>query len=123
MGFCQRLSGLVCKTIRGTESSVFTDNTGKFEFSRLTPGRYQVVVEADRQRYETISESVEIIRGGLAILNIVLKEKAESGKPKASTISATELDSRVPPKARKEFDRASDSSKEGKAEEAITDYS
>jgi tetratricopeptide (TPR) repeat protein len=119
-GFLSEAVRISLQTIRGTESTVFTDNTGKFEFSRLTPGRYQVIVEADRQRYETISESVEIIRGGLAILNMVLKEKGESGKPKASTISATELDSRVPSKARKEFNRAGDSSKEGKAEEAIT---
>ena len=108
------------QTVRGTDSTVFTDNTGTFEFTRLSPGRYQVVVDADPRLYETSAESIEIVRGMVAVLNIALKEKGKTGQPKAGAVSAAELDSNVPPKARKEFDRASEASKNGKPEEAIT---
>ena len=52
-------------------------------------------------------------------LNLILKEKAQAGRPKAAALSATELDSNIPAKARKEFERASSLSREGKAEESI----
>ena len=118
-GFLSEGVRISLQTIRGTDSTVFTDNTGKFEFTRLSSGRYQVIVEADPHLYETSTESVEIYRGMLAVLNIVLKEKNQPGRTKAATVSATELESKIPAKARKEFNRASDAAKDGKAEEAI----
>lgn len=118
-GFLTESVRISLQTIRGTDASVFTDNTGRFEFTRLASGRYQIVVEADPRLYESATESVEIVRGMQALLNIVLKEKGQTGRPKAAAISAVELDSNVPAKARKEFDRASDASKNGNAEEAI----
>jgi len=107
------------QTIRGTDSTVYTDDNGRFEFSRLSPGRYQVIVEADPRRFEVATESVEIARTMAAVLNIVLKEKAAPGRPKVTAISAAELDPNVPGKARKEFERASSASKDGKTEEAV----
>jgi Flp pilus assembly protein TadD len=119
-GFVTQSIRISLQTVRGIDSTVFTDNTGTFEFTRLTPGRYQVVVDADPRLYETSAESIELVRGMVAVLNIALKEKGKTGQPKAGTVSAAELDSNVPPKARKEFDRASEASKNGKTEEAIT---
>jgi len=119
-GFVTQSIRISLQTVRGVDSTVFTDNNGTFEFTRLNPGRYQVVVDADPRLYETSTESVEIVRGTVAVLNIALKEKGKAGQPKAGAVSTAELDSNVPPKARKEFDRASDASKNGKAEEAIT---
>src|SRR5687768_7625571 len=118
-GYLSESVRISLQTVRGTDSSVFTDNTGKFEFTRLSSGRYEVIVEADPKQFETVSESVEIVRGMQAVLNIVLKEKAQPGRPKATAVSTEELDANVPAKARKEFDRASDLSKQGKAQEAI----
>jgi tetratricopeptide (TPR) repeat protein len=119
-GFVTQSIRISLQTIRGIDSTVFTDNNGTFEFTRLNPGRYQVVVDADPRLYETSTESIEIVRGMLAMINIVLKEKGRTGQPKVGAVSAVELDSDVPSKARKEFERASDASKNGKAEEAIT---
>ena len=123
-GFLNEEVRITLQTIRGVDSSVYTDNTGRFEFSRLPQGRYQVVAEADRERFEITTETVEILgarslSGSVSLVTIVLKEKARPGQPKAASISATELDSNVPSKARKEFERASALNKEGKSEEAI----
>lgn len=119
-GFVSQSIRISLQTIRGIDSTIFTDNNGTFEFTRLTPGRYQVVVDADPRLYENATESIEIVRGMRSMINIVLKEKGRVGQPKAGSISAAELDSDVPSKARKEFDRASDAGKNGRPEEAIT---
>jgi len=60
-----------------------------------------------------------VVRNQPVFLNLILKEKEQAGRPKASTLSATELDSNIPDKARKEFERATSLSGEGKAEQAI----
>jgi tetratricopeptide (TPR) repeat protein len=106
-------------TIRGVEASVYTDNNGRFEFPRLAPGHYEVSVDADRERFEIVTESIELVRNQPVFLNLILKEKEQAGRPKAAALSATELDSNIPAKARKEFERASSLSREGKAEESI----
>src|SRR4051812_1895945 len=79
-GFVSEGLRISLQTIRGTDSTVFTDNTGRFEFTRLNPGRYQVIVEPDPRMYETATESIEVVRGTLAVLNIVLKAKAATGR-------------------------------------------
>ena len=109
------------ETLRGVRSSGFTDNQGQFSFRGLAPGSYQVVVEADRNRFEIVSVRVEVFPGGPSILTITLKEKKSSGESRkpGSTVSATELDTDIPAEARREFERGSSLSKEGKTEEAI----
>ena len=106
-------------TIRGVEASVYTDNSGRFEFTRLAPGHYQISAEGDRERFEIVTESIEVVRNQPVFLNLILKEKAQASRPKAGALSATELDSNIPDKARKEFERASSLTGEGKAEQAI----
>lgn len=120
-GFLSEGIRITLQTIRGVDSSVYTDNTGRFEFTRLAQGKYQVVAEADKERFEVGTETVEIVggRNPTSVVTIVLKEKVQPGRPKAAAISATELDTNVPSKARKEFERASALSREGKDEEAI----
>jgi tetratricopeptide (TPR) repeat protein len=118
-GFLSEGVRISLQTIRGTDSTVYTDSTGAFQFTRLTPGRYQVVVEADQRRFEILTESVELTRGTVALLNISLKERKEDGKLRAGIISVAEMDSNVPSKARSEFERASALTREGKVDEAI----
>jgi len=109
------------ETLRGVRSSGFTDNQGQFNFRGLAPGSYQVVVEADKNRFEIVSVRVEVLPGFPSFLTIILKERKSLGESKSggSTVSATELDTAIPSKAKKEFERASNASKEGKTEEAI----
>lgn len=118
-GFINEGVRISLQTIRGTDSTVYTDSTGAFQFTKLTPGRYQVVVEADSRRYEVSTESIEITRGSVALLNISLREKREGVTRTAAAISVAEMDPKVPSKARAEFERASGLSREGKTEEAI----
>ena len=109
------------ETLRGVRSSGFTDNQGQFSFRSLAPGSYQVVVDADRNRFELVSVRVEVFPGAPSILTITLKEKKPSGESRStgSTVSARELDTDIPAEARKEFEHGSSLSKEGKTEEAI----
>lgn len=118
-GFLSEGVKISLSTIRGVEASVYTDNSGKFEFTRLVPGHYQISAEADRERFEIATESIEVVRNQPVFLNLVLKEKAQASRPKAGALSATELDANIPEKARKEFERASSLNREGKSEEAI----
>lgn len=108
------------ETMRGVKASVFTDNHGGFLFRSLAPGGYQVIVEGDKNLWETTAVNVEVFPGAPAILTIVLKEKSGSGaKTKSESVSASELQTQIPPKAKKEFDRASDAGRQGKRDEAI----
>src|SRR2546427_2841386 len=108
---------ITLQTIRGVSASVFTDTQGQFQFGDLSAGSYQIVIEGDRDRFETTTQKVEVTRAFPTVLNIVLKEKSSSEtKRVATSISAGELDPAVPAKAKKEFERASNASKEGKPE-------
>ena len=105
---------------RGVRGTVFTDNQGQFSFRGLNPGVYDVVVEADPSRFEVTIVTVEVFPNSPALLRITLREKKASvSKSGANSVSATELDASVPTKARKEFERASSASSEGRTEEAI----
>jgi tetratricopeptide (TPR) repeat protein len=109
------------QTGRGVKAIVFTDNRGRFQFESLTPGSYQVIVEGDKKRFETTTASLEVFPNAPSILNIVLKEIKASNAAKAggNSVSAAELDPAIPAKAKKEFERASTASNQGKTEEAI----
>jgi len=111
---------ITLQTDRGVRSNVYTDTRGHFQFSGLTPAIYEVVVEADGDRFEIAKATVEVFPNAPSILNINLKEKRASGSAnRATAISTGELDPAIPGPARKEFGRASDASNSGKTQEAI----
>jgi Flp pilus assembly protein TadD len=107
------------QTSRGVKATVFTDNQGQFMFRGLNPGIYDVVAEADPNRFEVTSVTVEVFPNAPALLRIILKEKKVSGSRKGDSVSISELDVAIPAKAKKEFERASDAGNAGKTEEAI----
>jgi tetratricopeptide (TPR) repeat protein len=112
---------ITLQSLRGTQDTVFTDNQGQFEFRSLAPGDYTIEVEADRLKFDTTVERVQVFRSAPTPVTIALKEKtANDGTKSASAVvSVGEIGKDVPAKARKEFDQASKLAKEGKALEAI----
>jgi tetratricopeptide (TPR) repeat protein len=113
---------ITLQSMDGGQYTVFTDYQGQFNFSGLTPAYYAVEVDADRERFEPVSQSVQVYRGMPSVVNLSLKYKSKgdshSPMPEA-TISVTELDKSIPEKARKEFRRGTEAAQAGKTEEAI----
>lgn len=110
------------QSARGVHTVAYTDNNGHFEFRSLSPDEYKLEVEADRRRFEIVTESVQVHRGTPSVVNVTLKEKgasANSSKPGQMSVSVGELDPNVPAQAKKEFDRAAKAGREGKSDEAI----
>jgi Flp pilus assembly protein TadD len=112
---------ITAQNMRGTPEAIFTDNQGQFEFRNLTPGDYTLEVEGDRLQFEVTTERVQVLRGAPSVVTIALKEKSSAvgTKPAGNVVSVGEIGPDVPAKARKEFERASKSAREGKALEAI----
>jgi tetratricopeptide (TPR) repeat protein len=111
---------VILQTDRGVKSNVYTDNRGRFEFSRLTPNIYEVVIEPDGDRFEIARATVEVFPGAPAMVNVNLKEKKAKASPNGSrVISAGELDTSIPAAAKKEFERGAEASKAGNIEESI----
>ncbi|MDQ3819746.1 MAG: tetratricopeptide repeat protein [Acidobacteriota bacterium] len=108
-------------SLRGTQDVVFTDSQGLFDIRGLTSGEYTVEAEGDRLKYDVSSERVQVYKGAPSIVTIILREKAADVKsrPGNGVISVGEMDKDVPADARKEFERASHLSKDGKNSEAI----
>jgi len=100
---------------------VFTDNEGQFEFRTVNPGEYTLEVEGDNLRFDISTKRVQVFRGLPSVVIVALKEKAGGGENKAvgNVVSVGELGSDIPGNARKEFERASKLSKDGKVLEAI----
>jgi len=114
---------VVLQTDRGIKSNVYTDNRGRFQFDRLTPSIYEVVIEADGDRFEIARATVEVFPGSPVMININLKEKkAADSKPGPRAISTGELDTAIPAPAKKEFERASEAGKSGKTDDAIAHF-
>lgn len=109
------------EALRGVRSHAYTDTQGHFEFPTVPVGVSYVIVEPGNERFESASVAVEVFPNAPSILTITLKEKtvAASDVKAGDSISSAELDSQIPPAAKKEFDRASALSKEQKHTEAI----
>jgi tetratricopeptide (TPR) repeat protein len=111
------------RVLRGDQAITYTDQQGQFELNNLSAGQYTIEIEADRDgRFEFASEKVLVRRGGgPTLITIYLKEKRSEGPPRASdrTISVAMLDQKIPSAAKREFDRASRLSADGKLRESI----
>ena len=109
------------QTLRETISVIYTDNQGQFEFPGLTPGNYKLEIEGDRLRFEVSTEPVQVFKGAPSIVTLTLKEKVSSVNLASATktASVTELAQNIPSAAKREFEKASKLTSEGKGEEAI----
>jgi tetratricopeptide (TPR) repeat protein len=108
-------------TINGIQSTAYSDSQGWFEFPDLTPGNYEVQVEANGNQFEIVSQSVQVFRGAPSIITISLRERNSSrpAEVKERSVSLGELGSDVPKNARKEFELASKASQANRTDEAI----
>ena len=93
--------------IRDIVSIVYTDNQGQFELRSLNPGNYQLDVEGDRQKFDLVTERVQVFRGTPTVVTVTLKEKAGLPPSSNGAVSVSELDPNIPSGAKKEFDKAS----------------
>lgn len=114
---------VILRSMRGDHTLGYTDTQGTFEMRGVAPGEYTIEVEADSQRqYEEVSTRVTVNRAATSLVTIYLKEKREAARergPGGPVVSATELSQQVPGPARKEFERASEAGRGGRAEEAV----
>ncbi|HMG36686.1 MAG TPA: tetratricopeptide repeat protein [Blastocatellia bacterium] len=101
----------------------FTDLSGRFSFSGLRRGVYQLEAEGDSQSFETTRVSAEVTQFGSAPLsytqNIPLKMIPGKTLPKAETVSLEELDSSIPQKARDDFRKGMKRAEDNRPEDAI----
>ncbi len=112
---------ITLQTLRGNVLTIYTENQGQFEFPELVPAMYNVEVEADRQKFEVVSETIQVYRGMPSVLTITLKPK-KSASPAARddhSVSVTELTQKIPSKAQKEFEKATQAGNAGQTDEAI----
>jgi Flp pilus assembly protein TadD len=117
--FLNERARITLQTDRGVRSNVYTDNQGRFQFNGLTPAIYEIVIEADGDRFEIAKVRVEVFPNAPSILNVNLKEKKSRSANSAKAISTGELDPAIPGPAKKEFERATDAGNSGKTQEAI----
>lgn len=109
------------ENIRGVKSTAFTDNTGHFDFIALLPGIYYVVVDGDPNQ-DGDTATVEVFPNAPSLVTLMVRLRSAKPAKKATTVSAGLLSQRIPSAAQKEFDRASNASKDGKTDLAITHY-
>ena len=112
---------ITLRTLRDTLATIYTETQGQFEFSELKPDNYQLEAEGDRQRFEAVTENVQVFRSTPSVVTITLKPIAgrDAASSKAKLVSVYELTQNIPKKARREFDLATLAGNAGKTEEAI----
>src|SRR5947209_6249124 len=100
----------------------FTDLSGRFNFSGLRAGTYQLTAEGDGQTFETTSVTFDIGAFGGAqtfTQNIQLRPKAGASVPPAASVSAEEIDPDVPEAAKEKYRQGLKSAAAGKTEQAV----
>jgi len=104
----------------------FTDLSGRFSFSGLGRGTYQLTADGDSETIETTSVQAEVSAYGSApqtfTQNIQLKLKPGRSLQQAGVVSAGMLDAGVPERARKEHEKGLKQAKDNNPERAIKHF-
>ncbi|MDT5155911.1 MAG: hypothetical protein QOH51_268 [Acidobacteriota bacterium] len=101
----------------------FTDLSGRFNFSGLRGGNYQLTAEGDGRTFETTTVSADVGAfggGGQTFTqNIQLRPKAAAAKSPATAVAAEEIDPGVPEAAKEKYRKGVKSAADNKPEEAV----
>jgi tetratricopeptide (TPR) repeat protein len=101
----------------------FTDISGRFFFTGLQSGNYQLVAEGDGQTFDTTNIEAEVNAYGSApqnfTQNIQLRPKAGKAVSPAAVTSVEAVDPNLPARAREEYDKGIKDAGNNKPENAI----
>jgi tetratricopeptide (TPR) repeat protein len=101
----------------------FTDLSGRFSFSGLRRGNYQLEAEGDGRTFETTRVNAEVSAFGGApqsfTQNITLRPIRGKALPPAETVSAEAADPALPQEARESYKKGAKRADENKPEEAV----
>jgi tetratricopeptide (TPR) repeat protein len=106
-------------TLRDPGLSLYTDTNGQFTYDNLQPGNYSVEAMDDQNHYASGKEQIALTRGQQATIKIYLREKGESAEKKGDVVSAHSGDQQVPSEARREYEKATQLTRDGMPQEAI----
>src|SRR5205085_8978103 len=82
-----------------SQSTTYTDFQGQFELKGVPTGNYQIEAEADQQRFEIVTQNVQVFKGVPSVITITLKEgtdKSGAPAPAHTVVLAGELAKNVP---------------------------
>jgi Tfp pilus assembly protein PilF len=101
----------------------FTDLSGRFSFTGLRRGMYQLTAEGDDQTFETTRVNAEISAYGSApqtfTQNIQLRIKSGKAVSRAGVTPVEALDANVPQRAREAYEKGVKRAEEDKPEQAV----
>ena len=104
----------------------FTDLSGRFSFTGLHRGRYQLIAEGDDQTFETTRADADISAFGAApqsfTQNVQLRLKAGKSVPHAAVTSVESADPNLPARARQEYEKGEKDAQDNKPEKAVTHF-
>jgi tetratricopeptide (TPR) repeat protein len=97
----------------------FTDLSGRFYFTGLARGTYQITAEGDSRTFETTSVYAELSGSGGQLFTQDIQLRPLPGKPPAQTGVVDAFIQNVPKAARQALDRATQLTQQSKTEAAI----
>ena len=104
----------------------FTDLSGRFSFTGLRRGMYQLIADGDGQTFETTRVNAEVSAYGSApqsfTQNIQLQLIAGKSTPPASVTSVEAADPSIPARAREEYAKGMKDAQEDKPEKAALHF-
>jgi Tfp pilus assembly protein PilF len=104
----------------------FTDMSGRFFFSGVSRGRYQLTAEGDGQTFETTRVDAEVPAFGgapqVVTQNIQLRLKPSTTVPRAGVTSVEEADPNIPARAREEYQKGMKDAGDNKPEKAVKHF-
>ncbi len=101
----------------------FTDLSGRFFFSGLNRGRYQLIAEGDGETFDTTQTDADVLGFGAGsqtfTQNIQLRLKPGKAVSTAAVTSVEALDPSLPPRAREQYEKGLKQSRDNNPEKAI----